>query len=162
MSQQKTWGGRFTGGTDDRVEQFTESISFDQRLYREDILASQAHARMLAHVGLLTKDEADLIVATLDDLQGEIERGEMEFSIQLEDIHTHIEHALIKRLGDVGRKLHTGRSRNDQVVTDVKLWTRSAIDVLTLRLLDLQRAFLANADRHADVVIPGYTHLQRA
>ncbi len=162
MATQKTWGGRFSGDTDDRVERFTESISFDQRLYREDILASQAHARMLAHVGLLTKDEAEMIVATLNDIQGEIERGEMGYSIKLEDIHTHIEQALIQRLGDVGRKLHTGRSRNDQVITDVKLWTRSAIDIVDLRLTDLQRALLGNAERHYDLVIPGYTHFQRA
>ena len=162
MSQQKTWGGRFTGATDNRVELFTESISFDQRLYREDITASQAHARMLAHVGLLTRDEADLIVAALSEIQGEIERGEMEYSIKLEDIHTHIEQALIKRLGDVGRKLHTGRSRNDQVITDVKLWTRTAIDVIDLRLLEMQRSLLSNAERHHDLIIPGYTHFQRA
>ena len=104
VAQQKTWGGRFTGVTDNRVELFTESISFDQRLYREDILASQAHARMLAHVGLLTADEAEMIVVALNDVQGEIERGEFEYSIQLEDIHTHIEQALIQRLGDeIGR-----------------------------------------------------------
>src|SRR5712692_7718845 len=115
---QKTWGGRFTGPTDNRVEAFTESISFDRRLYRHDILASQAHARMLAEVGLLTADEANQIVAALDDIRGEIEAGKFAFSIKLEDIHTHIERALIERLGDVGRKLHTGRSRNDQVVTD--------------------------------------------
>lgn len=162
MSQQKTWGGRFTGTTDDRVERFTESISFDQRLYREDILASQAHARMLAHVGLLTREEADMIVGALNDIRGEIERGEFEYSIKLEDIHTHIEQALIKRLGDVGRKLHTGRSRNDQVITDVKLWTRSAIDVIDMHLLELQRALLANAERNHDLIIPGYTHFQRA
>ena len=162
MSQQKTWGGRFTGATDNRVEAFTESISFDQRLYREDIAASQAHARMLAHVGLLTSDEAALIVAALDNIKADIERGEFEYSIKLEDIHTHIEQALIKRLGDVGRKLHTGRSRNDQVITDVKLWTRAAIDVLGLRLLDMQRALLSNAERHHDLIIPGYTHFQRA
>ena len=127
---QKTWGGRFSGDTDDRVEAFTESISFDRRLYRHDIVASQAHARMLAEVGLLTADEAEQIVAALDDIAAEIERGEFAFSIKLEDIHTHIERALIERLGDVGRKLHTGRSRNDQVVTDVKLWVRDAIDEL--------------------------------
>ena len=114
MATQKTWGGRFSGATDNRVELFTESISFDQRLYREDIEASQAHARMLAHVNLLTSSEAGQIVAALNDIKGEIERGEMVYSIQLEDIHTHIEQALIQRLGDVGRKLHTGRSRNDQ------------------------------------------------
>jgi argininosuccinate lyase len=162
VAQQKTWGGRFTGATDDRVELFTESIRFDQRLYREDITASQAHARMLAHVGLLTSDEAEMIVLALTDIQGEIERGEFEYSIQLEDIHTHIERALIQRLGDVGRKLHTGRSRNDQVITDVKLWTRSAIDIIDLRLLELQRSLLSNAERHHDLIIPGYTHFQRA
>ncbi|MBI2806722.1 MAG: argininosuccinate lyase [Planctomycetes bacterium] len=162
MATQKTWGGRFTGATDDRVESFTESIRFDQRLYREDILASQAHARMLAHAGLLSSDEAELIVATLNDIQGEIARGEFEYSIKLEDIHTHIEQALIQRLGDVGRKLHTGRSRNDQVITDVKLWTRFAIDVIDLRLLELQRSLFGNAERHHDLIIPGYTHFQRA
>jgi argininosuccinate lyase len=160
--QQKTWGGRFSGETDNRVERFTESISFDHRLYREDIVASEAHARMLARVGLMSSDEADMIVATLNEIQGEIERGEMEYSVGLEDIHTHIEQALIQRLGDVGRKLHTARSRNDQVVTDVKLWTRSAIDVIDLRLLEMQRALLGNAERHQDLIIPGYTHLQRA
>ncbi len=162
MVTHKTWGGRFSSETDNRVEHFTESISFDKRLYREDIVASKAHARMLAHVGLLTQDESDMIVATLEDIKGEIERGEMEYSVKLEDIHTHIEQALIQRLGDVGRKLHTGRSRNDQVITDVKLWTRSAIDVIDVRLLEMQRALLGNAERHHDLIIPGYTHFQRA
>src|SRR5262245_41826237 len=107
---QKTWGGRFEGSTDSRVEAFTESISFDRRLYRQDIRASQAHARMLAEVGLLTAEEAQQIVAALTAIGAEIEAGRMEFSITLEDIHTHIERALIARLGDVGRKLHTARS----------------------------------------------------
>src|SRR5947209_20623557 len=115
---QKTWGGRFQGGTDDRVIAFTESISFDRRLYRHDIRASQAHARMLAEVGLLTSDEAEQIAQTLDVIAGEIEGGSFPFSIELEDIHTHIERTLIERLGDLGRKLHTGRSRNDQIATD--------------------------------------------
>jgi argininosuccinate lyase len=159
---QKTWGGRFSGDTDDRVEAFTESISFDRRLYRQDISASQAHARMLAEVGLLTSDEAVHIVAALDAIAGEIDRGEFAFSIQLEDIHTHIERALIERLGDVGRKLHTGRSRNDQVATDVKLWVRDAIDEIDGRLRELQAALLAAAERDRDLVLPGYTHLQRA
>src|SRR5437667_7870878 len=140
---QKTWGGRFTGATDTRVEAFTESISVDRRLYRHDIRASQAHARMLAEVGLLTKDEAAQIVAALDAISGEIDRGEFAFSVKLEDIHTHIEGALIERLGDVGRKLHTGRSRNDQVATDVKLWVRDAIDGLDARLQEMQAALLA-------------------
>jgi argininosuccinate lyase len=159
---QKTWGGRFSAATDNRVEAFTESITFDRRLYAHDILASQAHARMLAEVGLLTADEAGQIVTALDAIRGEIERGEFEFSIQMEDIHTHIERALIARLGDVGRKLHTGRSRNDQVVTDVKLWVRDGIDAIDRRLAALQRALLAAAERERDVVLPGYTHLQRA
>ncbi|MCI0682318.1 MAG: argininosuccinate lyase [Gemmataceae bacterium] len=162
MSQHKTWGGRFSGETDNRVEAFTESISFDRRLYRHDILASQAHARMLAEVGLLVQEETDQIVAALGDIAGRIERGEFEYSIQLEDIHTHVERALIDQLGDVGRKLHTGRSRNDQIVTDVKLWTRDALDDITGKLLDLQNALVDMADRSRDVILPGYTHLQRA
>jgi argininosuccinate lyase len=159
---QKTWGGRFSGTTDDRVEAFTESIRFDRRLYRQDIAASQAHARMLAEVGLLTADEAGQIARALDDIAGEIERGEFPFSVKLEDIHTHIERALIERLGDLGRKLHTGRSRNDQVVTDVKLWVREAIDHLDSLLHYLQTALVESAERQRDVVLPGYTHLQRA
>jgi argininosuccinate lyase len=158
----KTWGGRFSGETDSRVEAFTESISFDQRLYRHDIRASQAHARMLAEVGLLTGEEAARIIATLDAIAGEIDRGTFPFSVKLEDIHTHIERALIERLGDVGRKLHTARSRNDQVVTDVKLWVREAIDELTQSLAKLQAALLDAAERHRDLVLPGYTHMQRA
>ncbi len=159
---QKTWGGRFSGDTDDRVERFTESISFDRRLYRHDIRASQAHARMLAEVGLITTEEAKQIAAALDEIGGRIDRGEFTFSIKLEDIHTHIEHALIEKLGDVGRKLHTGRSRNDQVVTDVRLWTRDAIDRIDGLLRELQAALLDAAERHRDVVLPGYTHMQRA
>ncbi len=159
---QKTWGGRFSGETDNRVERFTESISIDRRLYRHDVIASQAHARMLAEVGLLTGDEAERIAATLDAIAAEIERGEFAFSIKLEDIHTHIERALIERLGDVGRKLHTGRSRNDQVVTDVKLWVRDALDAMDGRLLELQRSLVGAAVRYPELVLPGYTHLQRA
>jgi argininosuccinate lyase len=159
---QKTWGGRFSGRTDDRVEAFTESISFDRRLYRHDVRASQAHARMLAHTGLLPAVEAEQIVVALDAIAGQIERGELPFSIQLEDIHTHIERALIERLGDVGRKLHTGRSRNDQVATDVKLWTRDALDETDRLLRGLQAALVEAGRRERDVVLPGYTHLQRA
>jgi argininosuccinate lyase len=159
---QKTWGGRFEGDTDDRVEAFTESIELDRRLYRHDIRASQAHARMLGEVGLLTRDEADRIAAALDEIAATIDRGEMPFSAALEDIHTHIERALIDRLGDLGRKLHTARSRNDQVATDVKLWLRDAIDGFDARLREVQAALLDAADRERDVVLPGYTHLQRA
>ncbi|GIW79411.1 MAG: argininosuccinate lyase [Gemmatales bacterium] len=159
---QKTWGGRFQGGTDRRVEAFTESISFDRRLYRHDIRASQAHARMLAASGLLSGDEAERIIVALEDIKLEMERGEFAFSAELEDIHSHVEHALIERLGDVGRKLHTARSRNDQIVTDVKLWIDDAIMEVDRRLHELQSAFLSLAERHKEVILPGYTHLQRA
>ncbi len=159
---QKTWGGRFQSDTDKRVIAFTESISFDRRLYRQDIQASQAHARMLAEGGLLSQNEAQEIVNSLEAIRGQIERGEFKFSTELEDIHTHIENALIELLGDVGRKLHTGRSRNDQIVTDVKLWVREAIDGIDARLRDLQAAFLSLAGRERDLILPGYTHLQRA
>jgi argininosuccinate lyase len=159
---QKTWGGRFSGTTDARVEAFTESISIDQRLYRQDIRASQAHARMLAAVGLLSTTEAEQIVQALAEIEEEIASGRMTWRTELEDIHTHIEQALIARLGDVGRKLHTARSRNDQVVTDVKLWVREAIDEIDGKVAELQRSFVQFAEREQDVIVPGYTHLQRA
>jgi argininosuccinate lyase len=158
----KTWGGRFSGATDPRVEEFTESISFDRRLYRQDITASRAHARMLAEVGLLTAEESQQICTTLDAIAADIDSGGFIYSVKLEDIHTHIERALIERLGDVGRKLHTARSRNDQIVTDVKLWVREAIDGLDARLHELQASLLEAAQKHRDLVLPGYTHLQRA
>jgi argininosuccinate lyase len=159
---QKTWGGRFTGDTDKRVEAFTQSISFDHRLYKHDIAGSIAHAEMLAEVGLLTPDEARQLRDALKDIEGQIERGELPFRTELEDIHTHIERALIEKLGDVGRKLHTGRSRNDQVATDLKLWIREAIGILDGRLIELQRMLLESAERDRDLIIPAYTHLQRA
>jgi len=158
----KTWGGRFSDHTDDRVEAFTESIRYDWRLYRQDIAASQAHARMLAEVGLLTAAEADQLVNALDDIARDIDRGEFPFSAKLEDIHTHVERALIDRLGEVGRKLHAGRSRNDQVATDVRLWVREKLDRLDGQVRELQSAFVDFAERERDVVLPGYTHLQRA
>jgi argininosuccinate lyase len=162
VAQQKTWGGRFGGETDSRVEAFTESISTDRRLYRYDACASQAHARMLAKVGLLTADEAETICSALDGIVARIDRGEFTFSTKLEDIHTHLERALIEELGDLGRKLHTGRSRNDQVATDVKLWVRDAIDIADRLLHELQSALLASAERDRGLILPGYTHLQRA
>src|SRR5947208_2395225 len=117
---------------------------------------------MLAEVGMLTADEASEIVASLAAIAEEIERGEFVFTIKLEDIHTHIERALIDRLGDLGRKLHTGRSRNDQIATDVKLWIRDALDETDARLCELQQALLAAAERDRTLILPGYTHLQRA
>jgi len=158
----KPWYGRFGGKTDRRAEEFTESISFDHRLFKQDIQCSTAHARMLARVGLLTADECQQIVRTLSEIEAEIESGRFPFVLEREDIHMHIEAALVERLGDVGRKLHTARSRNDQVATDVKLWGRTALDCIDQRLIDLQRAFLMAAVRHREVILPGYTHLQRA
>jgi len=158
----KPWGGAFDEKTDPRVEKFTESISFDHRLAEVDIRGSQAHARMLQSVGLLTADECDQIVRTLDDIGSEIRRGEMAWRTELEDIHMHIESALIARIGDAGRKLHTGRSRNDQVSTDLKLYVRDSLQDIDLLLADVQRAFVARCERDTGVVLPGYTHLQRA
>ena len=158
----KAWGGRFEGGTDRRVEAFTESISFDRRLAQYDVRGSIAHARMLAHVGLISDAEANQIANGLGAILDQIETGDFPFAIEREDIHMHIEAALIERLGDVGRKLHTGRSRNDQVATDTKLWTRDALDRVSSSLRALQVAWLDFAERHRDVIIPGYTHMQRA
>jgi argininosuccinate lyase len=158
----KAWGGRFREATDRRVEAFTESISIDHRLFEHDIRGSIAHARMLAEVRLLSPAECEQIVQALTEIRAEIEAGAFSFAVEREDIHMHVEAALIARLGDVGRKLHTGRSRNDQVATDLKLWTRDALDRIDARLADLQRAWLDFAERHRDVILPGYTHLQRA
>ncbi len=159
---QKTWGGRFETSTDRRVEEFTESISFDRRLYSHDIKASQAHAAMLAEIGLITAAEAQQLHSALEAIEEEIRLGQFVFSTAQEDIHTHIEQALIQRLGDLGRKLHTGRSRNDQVVTDLKLWLRDAAAETDRLLLTLQKAYLGAARRYHDLILPGYTHLQRA
>ena len=158
----KAWGGRFHQATDTRVEAFTESISFDRRLYAVDIRGSMAHATMLASVGLITAEERDQICSHLDQIGEEIAAGQFTFRQDLEDIHMHIENSLITRIGDVGRKLHTGRSRNDQVSTDLKLYTRDAIDDLDRLLADVQRAFVDRCEVDAGVVVPGYTHLQRA
>ena len=158
----KAWGGRFAEQTDARVEAFTESISFDARLADVDVRGSQAHARMLDDVGLLTGEEADLICSHLDEIRGEIERGELPLRTELEDIHMHIESRLIERIGDVGRKLHTGRSRNDQVSTDLRLYVRDALDRIDPLLEQTQVAFVERGEADADVVLPGYTHLQRA
>jgi argininosuccinate lyase len=158
----KPWAGRFAVSTDPRAEDFTESISFDHRLFKQDIQGSIAHARMLAHVGLLTADECQQIVRSLSEIEAEIEGGHFAFVLEREDIHMHVEAALVEKLGDVGRKLHTARSRNDQVITDLKLWTRQALHDIDRGLINLQRAFVTAACQYIDVILPGYTHLQRA
>ena len=154
--------GVFETAPDHRVEQFTESISCDRRLYAHDITASIAHCRMLAAVGLIREDEQQQIEGALREIREEIEQGRFEQRVELEDIHMHIEKALTDRLGDVGRKLHAGRSRNDQVSTDFRLWVRDAIDEIDRCLCGLQRSFVARCERDADVILPAYTHLQRA
>lgn len=159
---EKAWGGVFEEATDRRVEKFTESVSFDARLYAHDIQGSIAHAQMLAKVGLLTADECQQIVQHLGELRQEIEQGQFQFKTELEDVHMNIERALIERIGDVGRKLHTARSRNDQVSTDLRLWTRDSIDQISHLLRELQRAFVGRAEKDRDVILPAYTHLQRA
>lgn len=158
----KAWEGVFNEATDRRVEKFTESVSFDRRLYAHDIRCSVAHAQMLAKVGLISADECRQIEQGLEGIRQRIEQGNFEFRTELEDIHMHIERALIEQLGDVGRKLHTARSRNDQVSTDLRVWVRDAIDLIDARLEELQRAFVGRCERDRDCILPGYTHLQRA
>ncbi len=147
---------------DERLARFSESISFDHRLYRQDIRGSIAHAKMLSRQGLLTIQEFEAIERELLKIQGTIERGEMPFKIELEDIHMHIEQALIDRLGDVGRKLHTARSRNDQISTDLRLWVREHLDRVDTLLTELQGAFIKRCHTDQGVIIPAYTHMQRA
>ena len=154
--------GVFSDGMDGRLARFSESISFDHRLYKQDIRGSIAHARMLCRQGILGTEEFEAIERELQDIEGVIDRGEMPFRIELEDIHMHIEQTLIDRLGDVGRKLHTARSRNDQVSTDLRLWVREQLDRVDALLLELQRAFLQRCKTDQGVIIPAYTHMQRA
>lgn len=144
------------------MEAFAESISFDSRLYRQDIRGSIAHAEMLATVGLITAEECQQIQQGLREIERELDQGKLPIRFELEDIHMHIEQALIDRLGDVGRKLHTARSRNDQVSTDLRMWVRDALDALDVKLAALQRAFLGRCERDFYVILPAYTHLQRA
>jgi argininosuccinate lyase len=159
---EKPWSGVFDRPTDCRVEKFTQSVSFDRRLYAHDIRGSIAHAHMLSKVGILSDQERHQIITGLEQIGHDIAAGKFEFREDFEDVHMNIERALIDRIGDVGRKLHTGRSRNDQVSTDLRLWVRDEIDAIAARLEALQRAFLSRAERDAGVILPGYTHLQRA
>ena len=158
----KPWGGRFTESTDAFVETFTASIDFDQRLYRYDIEGSIAHARMLAHVDIISGAECDSIIGGLEEILKDIEAGDFAWSIALEDIHMNIEARLIERIGETGKKLHTGRSRNDQVATDLRLYLRDEIDGLCAALTRLQSALIEIADHEADTIMPGFTHLQVA
>ena len=161
-STNELWGGRFNQPTDAFVKEFTASVQFDQRLYACDILGSIAHATMLARVGVLTDEECKAIIEGLDAVKSEIEQGKFEWSIELEDVHMNIEKRLTGLIGDVGKKLHTGRSRNDQVATDIRLYLRDQIDAIKAELERLIRGLLALAEQEADTVMPGFTHLQTA
>ncbi|RKY09710.1 MAG: argininosuccinate lyase [Planctomycetota bacterium] len=158
----RSWEQRLTGETDELTLDFVESLSRDKRLYKYDIAASIAHARMLAEVGLITKSEFSEIQKALFEISDEITAGRFKFDRTCEDIHMAIEAALIKKTGDVGAKLHTGRSRNDQVATDMRLWMRDRIEILQTRISLLQRDFVKLAAKYTEAVMPAYTHLQRA
>ncbi|MFO1389666.1 argininosuccinate lyase [Cellvibrio sp.] len=158
----KPWGGRFTEATDAFVERFTASIGFDYRLYHHDINGSIAHATMLAKVGVLTEAERDQIITGLEEIRAEIVAGKFNWSVSLEDVHMNIEAVLTQRIGITGKKLHTGRSRNDQVATDIRLYLRDEIDAIAKELTRLQQGLLSVAEREAETIMPGFTHLQTA
>ncbi|MBE58318.1 MAG: argininosuccinate lyase [Gammaproteobacteria bacterium] len=165
MSQQRPkalWGGRFTESTDAFVQAFTASVEFDRRMAREDIQGSIAHATMLAEQGILTETETHIIIDGLRQIEGEIEAGEFSWSITQEDVHMNVESRLIDLIGDTGKKLHTGRSRNDQVATDIRLWLRNTVDRALSELTRLQSGLVAIAEREAETIMPGFTHLQAA
>lgn len=161
-NKSKPWKGRFTQETDKQVEAFTASITFDKRLYKYDIAGSVAHAKMLARIGILSRIELKSIVDGLGKIEKEIEEGSFIFSIALEDIHMNIEARLVEIIGDVGGKLHTARSRNDQVALDIRLYLRNEINTISGETKALIKALIAMAKKNIDVIMPGYTHLQRA
>jgi argininosuccinate lyase len=162
MTDKKPWAGRFSEATDAFVEAFTASVGFDRRLYRHDIEGSIAHARMLARQDILTGEERDAIIGGLIRIRERIDRGEFAWRVELEDVHMNIEAALTADIGIAGKKLHTGRSRNDQVATDVRLWLRDEIITIRAEIRRLQGALLDLAEREADTIMPGFTHLQTA
>lgn len=159
---EKLWGGRFSKTTDEMINEFQASIGFDRRMYREDIAGSLAHAEMLMRVGIISEEDYQAINAGLRDILGQIERGEFEFSTELEDIHMNIEKRLTDTIGDAGSRLHTARSRNDQVALDTHMFVRHAVVEVLDHIRELQNALVESADANKDVIMPGYTHLQRA
>ena len=161
-TSQKLWGGRFSAATNTFVEQFTQSVSYDQRLYHYDIMGSIAHASMLVHVKVLTKKEGEKIIKGLLSIESDIDQGRFKWNTSQEDVHMNIESALIKKIGDVGKKLHTGRSRNDQVATDIRLFLRAEVDSISQLLADVMNAILDLAEHEADTIMPGFTHMQTA
>ncbi len=157
-----SWGGRFSEPTDAFVEAFTASVDFDRRLWRQDIIGSRAHARMLMKIGVLDAADCEAILDGLDAIAGEIEKGGFEWRTAAEDVHMNIEARLTELIGDAGKRLHTGRSRNDQVATDIRLYLREQIDGIIGQLADFQSGLLDLAEREADTIMPGFTHLQVA
>jgi argininosuccinate lyase len=160
--KRSTWSARFSAPVDERVKRFTASVGFDRRLAKYDIQASRAHARMLAAQGIVTRRDLAAIQRGLARIEREIDAGRFRWSLDAEDVHLNIERRLTALVGDAGKRLHTARSRNDQVATDVRLWLRAEIDALLALLADLQRALIDQAERHAALVMPGFTHLQVA
>ena len=158
----QAWGGRFNEPVDAFVARFTASVDFDQRLAQQDIQGSLAHAKMLTKAGVLSEDELQLIISGLQDIAAEIDQGTFAWSVALEDVHMNIEAALTERIGIVGKKLHTGRSRNDQVATDIRLWLRDQIDNIKPLFSTLQTGLIELANAEADSIMPGFTHLQTA
>ena len=158
----RMWGGRFSAGPDAIMEEINASIGFDQRLYRQDIAGSIAHAEMLAATGILTAADRDAIVRGLEQVRAEIDANDFTFSRALEDIHMNVESRLRELIGDAAGRLHTARSRNDQVATDFRLWVRDAIDTLLAQVKVLQLALVERADTEAETIMPGFTHLQSA
>ena len=158
----KLWGGRFSKDSDKLMEDFHSSISFDQKLYYWDIQGSIAHATMLGNVGVITKEEAATLVAGLREILEEIEAGKVHFNPADEDIHMNMEVLLTEKVGDVGKKLHTGRSRNDQVAVDMRMYLRHEVLTIQAQLLEFLETLLAIAKKHLETAMPGYTHLQRA
>ena len=162
MSTKKPWSGRFQEGTNKVVEAFTSSIAFDVRLWQYDIQGSVAHAEMLGRQGIITEDEKTLIIQGLRRIDKQIEAGTFQFCDDLEDVHMNIEAALINDIGPVGGKLHTARSRNDQVLLDLRLFLRDEITNIIQAIKTVQKAIAALAEKHLDWIVPGFTHLQRA
>ncbi|MEE9437085.1 MAG: argininosuccinate lyase [Candidatus Adiutricales bacterium] len=160
--RQKSWGGRFSKATDDLLESFSASVHFDHKLYAHDIAGSQAHAKMLGRQGLVSKDESDQMIQGLAEIKKEIEAGEFDWDPKLEDVHMNIEQALVKKIGPAGEKLHTGRSRNDQVALDTRLYLKDAIDLLADQIKELRLAIVSTGVSNQGLLMPGYTHLQRA
>ena len=158
----KLWGGRFTKNTDKLMDDFNSSIHFDNRMYRQDILGSAAHVTMLGKCGIIPEDEAQLIRKTLFEILEDIENGKIEFEVCAEDIHMNIESILISRLGDVGKKLHTGRSRNDQVALDLRMYLKDEVKAIKSMLKELLNVLINIAENNLDTIMPGYTHLQKA